>query len=204
MSWLSVVQGGNPDPLLQQSFQNTRLYRVKTRTPTRQIGEHAVFATLNEHKMSMWRAKCIYWGGSQQRGAELNLQTLFSRRLLGCPARLSHTDLLLSFLQPLKINPLTIKVMSSLVFISHSFVNGLTKKNPPSSARTVVFHKRAASLGHAFSLVPCYSWDLLLWKHSGKLPCITIPYHYTPCKEGVASVLNILRHPLKQNWSRKG
>lgn len=56
------------------------------------------------------------------------MQTLFSRRLLGCPARLSRTDLLLSFLQPLKINPLTIKVMSSLIFISHSFVNGLTKK----------------------------------------------------------------------------
>lgn len=154
MSWLSVVQGGNPDLLLQQSFQNTRLYRVKTRTPTRQIGEHAVFAALNEHKMSMWRAKCIYWGGSQQRGAGLNLQTLFSRRLLGCPARLSRTDLLLSFLQPLKINPLTIKVMSSLIFISHSFVNGLTKKTHLQALGLLYFHKRAASLVMLFPLFP--------------------------------------------------
>lgn len=35
MSWLSVVQGGSPGPLLQQSFWNTRLSLVKTSTTTR-------------------------------------------------------------------------------------------------------------------------------------------------------------------------
>lgn len=94
------------------------------------------------------------WEPAERSGAEF--ANALSHRLLGCPAGLSRTDLLPSFLQPLKINPLTIKVMSSLVFISHSRVNGLTKENQTSSStRTVVFHQRAVPLGHTFSLVPC-------------------------------------------------